>query len=159
MVCDQWPLITDILNNGVEIICFITSKKSNVNCSKKNNASFQCEGKKMLICVRTFDIGISISNCIKAKKCHSINFIGSDGTFCCTSCWVITREKPMKKTLYTKTPWYCSIVVWLTYFILHSFGCKFDSVNGLWTMKVYAHCALEVKVQALYLSVWLTPDM
>lgn len=59
--------------------------------------------KKMLICVRTsvfttdsFDWK-SISNCIKAKKCHSINFTGSDGTFCCTSCWVITREKAMKK--------------------------------------------------------------
>lgn len=38
--------------------------------------------KKLLICVRTFVFTtdsfdwISISNCIKAKKCHSINFIG-----------------------------------------------------------------------------------
>lgn len=36
MVCDQWSVITDILSNGVEIIWFIASKKSNVNWREEN---------------------------------------------------------------------------------------------------------------------------
>lgn len=119
---DQWPTITNTLNNGVGIICFIASKKSNYNSNEKYVRTLDIYTRSIAFNWIYIDLRTGVWK--YNRKFHSINY--TDGIFFHLNFLFgyhrpkMKRDDGGKKTDLWKNKTRDIVQsVWLTYFILH----------------------------------------